>query len=291
MHILTFTEGGKTRIGLLKDNQIIDLSQAQAALPTDLLTFLESGEAAMTAAAAVQNQTPHYTLADVKIEAPLLRPPKILGIGLNYRAHAEESNMEIPKTPLVFTKQTSSINGPYDPIHWSQSSRALDYEGELAVIIGKTCRRVPKDHAKNVIAGYCVLNDVSVRDWQSRGNPPSFTMGKSWDTHCPMGPALVTKDEVDPHQLRLKTWVNGDLRQDTSTDDLIFDCYELIEFLSTAFTLEAGTVIATGTPSGIGFARNPIAPLRVDDVVKIEIEGLGQIENKVIEEPASMTRY
>ncbi len=290
MRLITFTEAGNTRIGLLQDDAVVDLAAVAPELPTDMLAFLDAGEAAMASARDVAGGASHLAIADVRLEAPL-RSPKIIGIGLNYRAHAEESGMELPKWPLVFTKQSQSINAPYGPIHWSQDSKLLDYEGELGVVIGKTCRRVPKDKAPNVIAGFCIINDVSVRDWQTRGTPPSFTMGKSWDTHCPMGPAITTPDEVDPHSLQLKTWVNGELRQDTNTDDLIFDCYELIEFLSTAFTLEVGTVIATGTPSGVGAAMQPRAFLNVGDVVRIEIEGLGRIENTVIEEPSDTASF
>jgi len=275
----------------MTDAGIIDLGQAAPGLPTTMVGLLEAGDSAMSAARDASSGRPHFKTDDVKLEACLPRPPKILAIGLNYRAHAEESGMEIPKTPFVFTKQSTSANGPYDPVHWSEDSKMLDYEGELGLVIGKRCRRVPRERAAEVIAGYCIVNDVSVRDWQLRGKPASFTMGKSWDTHCPMGPAIVTPDEVgDPHALQLKTWVNGDLRQDTNTDDLIFDCYDLIAFLSTAFTLEPGDLIPTGTPSGVGFAKQPPARLGVGDVVRVEIDKLGYIENTVVEEPADTTR-
>ncbi|HIG41980.1 MAG: fumarylacetoacetate hydrolase family protein [bacterium] len=291
MRLITFTQLGTTRIGLIKGDDVIDLSQSAPQLPTEMKQLLESGDEAMRAAREAESTTAHFKLEEVRLESPVLRPPKILAIGLNYRAHAEEAGMEIPKTPFVFTKQATSINGPYDPVHWSEDSKALDYEGELGVVIGKTCRRVPRDKADSVIAGYCVINDVSVRDWQLRGNPSSFTMGKSWDTHCPMGPAIVTPDEVDPHNLLLKTTINGDLRQDTNTNDLIFDCYDLVSFMSTAFTLEAGDVIATGTPSGVGFFQKPPAPVKVGDIMRVEIEALGYIENEVIVEPVDVTKY
>jgi 2-keto-4-pentenoate hydratase/2-oxohepta-3-ene-1,7-dioic acid hydratase in catechol pathway len=219
------------------------------------------------------------------------RPPKIIAIGLNYRAHAEESNMALPDVPLVFTKQSTSANGPYSPIYWSEEGKAMDYEGELALVIARNCRRVTRHQAKEVILGFCVANDVSVRDWQMRGTPPSFTMGKSWDSHCPIGPAIVVDEDIDPHNLRLQTWVNGTRRQDSRTDDLIFDCYALIEFLSTAFTLEAGDVILTGTPSGVGFAQQPPARLVPGDRVRVEIEGLGAIENEVMVEPEAAARF
>ena len=285
MKLITFTEASRTRIGLLQNQNVVDLSQAAPSLPQDMLSLLQAGDAAMQEAAKHASATAHFSIPDVVIEAPIKRPPKILAIGLNYRAHAEESDMDIPKYPVVFTKQATSANGPYSPIHSPNETNMLDYEGELAVVIGKRCRRVSKADASKVIAGFCVLNDVSVREWQFLATPPQFTMGKSWDTHNPFGPAIVTPDEVDPHNLMLRTLVNGELRQETNTDDLIFDCYDIIEFLSTAFTLEPGDVIATGTPSGVGAAMQPQATLQIGDTVRVEIEGLGFIENEVIKEP------
>ena len=285
MRLISFTESSNTRIGLLQGKHIIDLSQVAPSLPSDMLSFLEAGDGAMLQAAQHTSASGHYSALDVAIEAPLARPPKILAIGLNYRAHAEESNMDIPKHPMVFTKQATSANGPYAPIHSPTETQMLDYEGELGVVIGRRCRRVSKQDANRVIAGFCVLNDVSVREWQFLATPPQFTMGKSWDTHNPFGPAIVTPDEVDPHNLMLRTFVNGDLRQETSTNDLIFNCYDIIEFLTTAFTLEPGDVIATGTPSGVGISMQPQGTLKLGDVVKVEIDGLGFIENEVIAEP------
>lgn len=289
MRLISFTESSNTRIGLLQGDHIIDLSQVAPSLPSDMLSFLEAGDGAMLQAAKYTGASGHYSALDVVIEAPLARPPKILAIGLNYRAHAEESNMDIPKHPMVFTKQATSANGPYAPIHSPPETQMLDYEGELGVVIGKRCRRVSKQDANRVIAGFCVLNDVSVREWQFLATPPQFTMGKSWDTHNPFGPAIVTPDEVDPHNLMLRTFVNGDLRQKTSTSDLIFNCYDIIEFLTTAFTLEPGDVIATGTPSGVGISMQPQGTLKLGDVVKVEIDGLGFIENEVIAEPDTAT--
>ena len=274
MRLISFTESSNTRIGLLQGDHIIDLSQVAPSLPSDMLSFLEAGDGAMLQAAKYTSASGHYSALDVVIEAPLARPPKILAIGLNYRAHAEESNMDIPKHPMVFTKQATSANGPYAPIHSPPETQMLDYEGELGVVIGKRCRRVSKQDANRVIAGFCVLNDVSVREWQFLATPPQFTMGKSWDTHNPFGPAIVTPDEVDPHNLMLRTFVNGDLRQKTSTSDLIFNCYDIIEFLTTAFTLEPGDVIATGTPSGVGISMQPQGTLKIGDVVKVEIMAL-----------------
>ncbi|MFT7245313.1 MAG: 2-keto-4-pentenoate hydratase/2-oxohepta-3-ene-1,7-dioic acid hydratase in catechol pathway [Candidatus Azotimanducaceae bacterium] len=285
MKLITFTESGNTRIGLLKDDGVVDLSVADPSLPTTMLAFIEAGDDAMAKAAAVVGQAPHFASADVSLEAPIARPPKILAIGLNYRAHAAESNMEIPKHPVVFTKQATSATGPYSPVYSPKETQMLDYEGELGIVIGKRCRRVSQADAPKVIAGFCVLNDVSVREWQFLAKPPQFTMGKSWDTHNPFGPSIVTPDEVDPHNLILKTFVNGEERQSTNTNDLIFNCYEIIEFLSTAFTLEPGDVIATGTPSGVGAAMKPPRPLQIGDKVRVEIAGLGFIENEIVTEP------
>lgn len=286
MRLVTFTENNNTRIGLLKDSGVIDLSQAAPSLPTNMLAFLEGGDDAMQAAQDASTLEAHFDSEAVRLECPIPTPPMILAIGLNYRAHAEESGADLPKVPLVFTKQQTCANGPFDDVYAPPESALLDYEGELGIVIGKRCRRVKKADAESVIAGYTIVNDVSVRDWQARGAPASFTMGKSWDTHGPMGPAIVTKDEVgDPHSLQLKTWVNGDLRQDSSTSDLIFDCFDIIEFISTAFTLQPGTVIPTGTPSGVAAAMKPPAWLVAGDTVKIAIDKLGHIENKVIADP------
>jgi 2-keto-4-pentenoate hydratase/2-oxohepta-3-ene-1,7-dioic acid hydratase in catechol pathway len=176
------------------------------------------------------------------------------------------------------------VIGPDEPIHVPKASSVVDYEGELAFVIGTRCRHVPAERAHEVVAGYTIVNDVSVRDWQRR--TPTMTMGKSFDTHGPMGPWLVTPDELgDPHHLRLRTWVSDDLRQDSTTDHLIFNCWQMIEHLSTAFTLEPGDVISTGTPGGVGIARTPPALLSHGDIVRIEIEGIGVLENPVIDEP------
>ncbi len=290
MKLITFTHRGSTRIGLLAGNDVVDLLAAAPDLPSEMVSFLEAGEPALEAArAAIEASGPRLSLADVHLESPILRPPKILAVGLNYADHVAESGLDTPKHPMIFNKQSTSAHPPYDPFHLPRASAALDYEGELALVIGKRCRHVPKERAREVIAGYTICNDVSVRDWQLR--VPTFTMGKSFDTHCPLGPAIVTADEIpDPHSLELRTWVNGEARQSSSTKHLIFDCFSLIEHLSTAFTLEPGDVISTGTPGGVGIAQKPPALLKAGDVVKIAIDGLGEIENSVIDEPESTVR-
>ena len=287
MKLITFTNRGSTRIGLLAGDDVVDLQAAAPGVPSEMVAFLEAGEPALEAArAALEATGPRVSLADVHLESPILRPPKILAVGLNYADHVAESGLDTPKHPMIFNKQSTSAHPPYEPFHLPRASTALDYEGELAIVIGKRCRHVPRERAREVVAGYTICNDVSVRDWQLR--VPTFTMGKSFDTHCPLGPALVTVDEIpDPHSLELRTWVNGELRQSSNTKNLIFDCFTLIEHLSTAFTLEPGDVISTGTPGGVGIAQKPPALLKAGDVVKIAIDGLGEIENSVIDEPAS----
>ena len=215
------------------------------------------------------------------------QPRKFLAIGLNYADHIAESGMEAPEFPVFFNKQITCVVGPDDDVHMPRVSNLLDYEGELAVVIGTRCRHVLQRRAHEVIAGYTIANDISVRDWQVR--TPTMTMGKSFDTHGPLGPWLVTGDELgDPHDLRLRTYVNDELRQDSNTGEMIYDCYQQVAHLSEAFTLEPGDVIATGTPAGIGAVRQPFPEglLTVGDVVRIEIDGIGELRNTVVEEPA-----
>jgi 2-keto-4-pentenoate hydratase/2-oxohepta-3-ene-1,7-dioic acid hydratase in catechol pathway len=286
MKLVTFTHRGSTRIGVVRGDQVVDLRAAAPDLPGEMVAFLAAGDPALEIARLAE--APCLPLADVHLEAPLLRPPKILAIGVNYADHAAEAQqggMKIPEHPVVFNKQSTSAHPPYDPFHLPRASSVLDYEGELGVVIGKRCRHVPRERAQEVIAGYTVVNDVTVRDWQLR--TPTFTMGKSFDTHCPMGPWIVTPDEFgDPHGHDIKTWVNGELRQSSNTKHLIFDCFAIIEHLSTAFTLEPGDLIPTGTPAGVGIAMKPPRLLVAGDVVKVSIDGIGEIENAVIPEPA-----
>ncbi len=290
MKLATFSHAGSTRIGVVHGEEIVDLSAAATKLPSEMCAFLAAGGSAIEAARAADG--PRIPLADVVLEAPVLRPPKILAIGVNYRDHVEEAKsagMKIPEHPVVFNKQSTSAHPPHAPFHLPRASSALDYEGELAFVIGKPCRHVPRDRAEEVIAGYTIVNDVSVRDWQMRS--PTMTMGKSFDTHCPFGPWITSADELpDPHGLALRTWVNGELRQESNTKHLIFDCFTLIEHLSTACTLEPGDVVATGTPGGVGIAMKPPQLLTDGDAVRIQIEGIGEIENPVIHEPDSTRR-
>jgi 2-keto-4-pentenoate hydratase/2-oxohepta-3-ene-1,7-dioic acid hydratase in catechol pathway len=226
-----------------------------------------------------------HALETVRLLAPVM-PRKYLAIGLNYADHIAESGMQAPEVPFFFNKQVTCLAGPGDDIHMPRVSNLLDYEAELAIVIGKRCRHVPVEKAHEVIAGYTIANDVSVRDWQLR--TPTMTIGKSFDTHGPLGPWIVTADELgDPHDLGIRTFVNDELRQDSNTSEMIFNCYQQVAHLSEAFTLEPGDVIATGTPAGVGAVRQPFPKglLKVGDVVRIEIDGIGELKNAVVKEP------
>jgi len=289
MKLATFHHDGSSRVGVVTDAGVVDLSQAAPDLPATMLALLEAGQPALHAAQRAAGSGTPIPLADVRLEAPIARPPKFLGIGLNYADHVREAGLEAPKFPTIFNKQSTCVVGPNDPVHLPRASSALDYEGEFGFVVGRRCRHVSRDDAPDVIAGYTIVNDVSVRDWQLR--IPTWTIGKSFDTHGPIGPWIETADEIgDPHQLRLRTFINDELRQDSNTKELIFDCFALVEHLSTAFTLEPGDVIATGTPGGVGIAQKPPALLKAGDVMRIEIEGIGQLENTVVDEPASTAR-
>ena len=291
MKLVTFTHEGRTRLGAVELDAVVDFAAHGRGLPDDMLTFLAQGEAAFNTAREVcASGTGRLALRDVSLDAPIRRPPKILAVGLNYRDHAAEGGFDIPTVPMIFNKQSTAVTGPQGAIYLPKESVQLDYEGEFAFVIGKRCRRVPKEKALDVIAGYTIANDVSVREWQFRS--PTTTMGKSWDTHCPLGPYMATPDEVsDPHNLTLRTWVNGELRQDSNTKNLIFNLSDIIVHLSTAFTLEPGDVICTGTPSGVGLGMDPQVWLKAGDVVRITIDQLGTLENRVIDEPDSTIRY
>ena len=282
MKIARFSEGGNTRLGIVATdtNEIIDVGTADPSLPTDVGVLLASGSLADVARTASTAQ--RIALSAVQLEAPIAQPPTFLAIGLNYADHVAESGMDKPKAPVVFNKQITCVVGPGAGIEVpTVAPKWVDYEGELGVVIGTRCRNVSVDDAPSVVAGYLIVNDVSVRDWQRA--TPTMTMGKSWDTHGPTGPWLVSADEVgDPHDLSVRTWVDGDLRQDASTKQMITNCWELIAHLSTAFTLLPGTIIATGTPAGVGFVMDPPRCLNPGSTVRIEIDKLGVLENPVI---------
>ena len=281
------------RIGAIKNDTVIDFSSSD--LPKDMINFIKLGSIGLDIANdVIENQKNAHAIDDVILKAPIDKPNKILAVGLNYKKHIDEAkelkdhhsnDVQLQdQFPNIFNKQNSSVNDPFGDVHRPNASDWLDYEGELGFIIGKECRHVSYENAKNCIYGYTVVNDFSIRDWQFRGPPHTMTMGKSWDTHCPFGPYIVTSDEIDdPHNLTLKTFVNDEERQNTNTNLMIYDCYTLIEYLTTAFTLEPGDLIPTGTPEGSAVTtQNWLKP---GDKVKVEIEGLGYIENNIIQEP------
>ena len=284
MKLLTFEAGDGHHVGVVDGDEVADVTAVDDRLGPDLGAVLAAG--VLDELRAAVGRAPRVAIDGLVLASPVLRPPKFLAIGLNYAQHVAESGMDAPPFQLWFNKQSTCAVGDGAPIHVPKASAVVDYEGELAFVIGRRCRHVPAARATEVIAGYTICNDVSVRDWQMR--TPTMTMGKSFDTHGPLGPWVVTPDELgDPHRLSVRTWVNDELRQDGKTDDLIYDCFDMVEHLSTAFTLEPGDVISTGTPAGVGIAMKPPRLLTAGDVVRIDIEGIGTLQNPVIDEPAT----
>ncbi|MDA8359962.1 MAG: fumarylacetoacetate hydrolase family protein [Actinomycetota bacterium] len=265
---------------------LVDLTDPSVGLPGDMAALLQAGPNALEAArAAPRSSARRFALGEVRLLAPVPVPPKFLAIGMNYRAHVAEMGREPPAHQYWFNKQRTCVVGPGHPIVVPTVSEQVDYEGELGVVIGRRAKGVPASRWSEVVAGFTVVNDVSVRDFQALS--PTFTLGKSFDTHGPTGPFVVSVDEIgDPSALGVRTWVNTELRQDSSTADLIFTIPEMIECLTTAFTLEPGDILATGTPSGVGAGSSPPRWLRPGDTVRIAVEGVGDLENPVEAEVA-----
>ncbi len=268
-------------LGVVDGEQVIDLSAT--GLPAEPAAAL--AEAGRGGLEELATNAPRLPLGEVELLAPAV-PRKYLAIALNYADHIAEMGMEPPEVPTFFNKQVSCVVGPGAGVQMPKVSTFLDYEAELALVIGVRCRHVPVERAHEVIAGYTCANDVSVRDWQ--GQAKTMTIGKSFDTHGPLGPWLVTPEEVgDPQDLRVRCYVDEELRQDASTAEMVFDCFQQVSHLSTAFTLEPGDVIATGTPAGVGLGRKPVREnlLHVGQTVRVEIERVGELVNPVVEEP------
>jgi len=286
MKLVTFTDSDGTRIGIVKDDSIVDLSATNPDLPTDMTALLKGGDDLMgKVRIAEESAEPTLTIDAVTLRAPVPHPGKILAIGLNYGDHIEETGMQKPEHQIWFNKQHNCINDPYAGINMPAVSTMLDYEAELCIVIGKTCKHVPRERAHEVVVGYMVGDDVTVRDWQLQS--PTMQIGKSFDTHGPTGPWLVTPDEIgDPHDLNIRGFVNGEQRQSSNTKHLIFDCYDQIAHLTKSFTLDPGDILFTGTPAGVGIGHKPPLFLVEGDVVRIEIDGIGHIENKVVKENA-----
>lgn len=280
MKLLRFELDGKARLGAIKGNGIVDLSPLGFA---DMQAIITGGADALASIAALlERASPSLDLAGARLLAPITKPGKYLAIGMNYAKHlaeAERLGVPAPKQQLWFNKQTSCLAGPYDDID-PGATEQLDYEVELGVVIGAAAKNVSEANAREHVFGYFVANDVSARDFQFHS--PTFTMGKSFDTHGPIGPWIVTADEIaDPHALGLRCWVNGAIRQDSDTSQLIFNLWQQISYLSSAFTLEPGDLLATGTPEGVGIGMQPQCFLQPGDVVRCEVDQVGTIENTV----------
>jgi 2-keto-4-pentenoate hydratase/2-oxohepta-3-ene-1,7-dioic acid hydratase in catechol pathway len=301
MRIITFTPKSaptsSPRVGaLLPDGtSVLNFAVAvDASADVPLLAWFDLGDEWLPKARQIHDQLAKNTarvetlprgsvlpLAELVLGAPVPRPGKIICVGLNYRDHAAESNMPVPTSPVTFSKYVTAITAPGLPIRLPATSKEVDYEAELAVVIGRRAKHVTAEQAWNCVLGYTNLNDVSARDLQFADK--QWQRGKSCDTFAPIGPAVVTRDAIaDPHRLRIQLRLNGQTMQDSSTEQLIFGIDTVIAFLSETVTLEPGDVIATGTPPGVGFARKPPVFLKPGDVVEVEVEGLGVLSNPVI---------
>lgn len=285
MKLVQYRAAGGSRLGVVVNDKVVDVAAAAAKAGKDaaafgsVLALLEAGAAALEYVRGLKADAHAIPLGEAKLDYPVAAR-KIVAIGLNYRDHAEEAKLPIPKSPLCFAKFTSSLSGPFDAIRLPEAEATVDWEGELGVVIGRKASRVSEADAMDYVAGYVAFNDVSERRWQFADG--QWTRGKSCDTFSPNGPYLVTRDEVpDPGNLRITTRINGEVMQDSSTKQLIFNIPQLISFLSNAFTFYPGDIIATGTPPGVGFSRKPPRFLQPGDLVEVEIERVGKIENRV----------
>ena len=286
MKLIRYTHDARTSIGVVDDGHAVDLASLLPDAPGSLKDVLAgAANIYQRIRTALPKSAARVPLSAVRLEAPLPDAQKYLAIGMNYEDHAEEARragVTVPKTQLWFNKQVSCIVGPYDDVHQPRASQKVDYEAELGVVIGQRCRHVSEADAPGVVGGYFVANDVTARDWQMAS--PTYTLGKSFDTHGPTGPWVVTPDEVpDPHDLEMRLTVNGELRQKQNTGTMIYKIWQQIAHLSTVMTLMPGDLIATGTCAGVGIALGKF--LQPGDVVRVEIDRIGHIENRIVQEP------
>jgi len=280
MKLATFDAGNGPRLGVVGDGGIVDLATVNPRLPTTMIALIAAWDAVKGDVAEAAKVPPHHKLSDVTLLAPVPRPGKAMAIGLNYADHIAESGQETPKNQIWFAKVPTSINAPNADIEIPSTTHFVDYEAEMVAIIGKGGRNISKADAPAAVFGYCCGNDVTARDWQFKS--PQWSVGKSFDTHGPIGPWIVTADEVgDPHDLGIRGFVNGEKRQDSNTKNLVFNVFDQLAELSQAMTLEPGDVIFTGTPGGVGAAMKPPVKLNDGDVVRVEIDKLGAIEAKM----------
>lgn len=287
MKLVTYQDGEAIFTGIVKRDGIVNISD-HLFINLSMKELIEGGDETLSRLHDVDAKADaSIALSDVKLLPPLRGPQKFLAMGMNYERHIAEAvaaGIAIPAKQVWFNKQVSCLNGPFDDVVKPNVSDMLDYEVELAFVIGKVAKHVAAADASKYIFGYTVCNDISVRDWQNHTS--TFTIGKSFDTHGPIGPWIVTADELpDPHALPIRCLINGEVRQSSNTADMVHRCSDMIEYLSTAFTLYPGDLITTGTPEGVGVAMKPPAFLKVGDIVRSEIEGIGAIENRIAAEP------
>jgi ureidoglycolate lyase len=281
MKLATFSTGGEPQLGIVANNRIMSLSRAAPRLAADMLDLITRWGTLEPEVHRIANASDAVTidLDTVQLLAPIRRPGKIMAIGLNYADHIAESGLGTPEHQIWFAKAATATNGPFADIEIPRVGQTVDYEAELVAIVGRGGRNLTRDAARAALFGLCVGDDVTERSWQHR--TPQWTLGKSFDTHAPFGPWITTMDEIpDPHGLDIRCTVNGELRQSSNTRHLVFDVWAQVEHLSQAMTLEPGDVIYTGTPGGIGAAMKPMKFLQPGDVVRVEIDGLGAIENR-----------
>lgn len=286
MRLVTYRESSQPdaapRAGALVGERVVDLQAADPSLPGDVLGLIRGGPAALDGARTAAERGQGVPRSAVRLLAPIPRPPKIVCIGVNYADHAAEAGRALPRWPSVFLKAPSCVVGPGDAIVRPPTTEQLDYEIELAVVIGKQAKAVIREDALSYVAGYTIMNDVSARDLQF-SEDGGIILGKNFDTSAPFGPCLTLADEIpDPSHLQLRTWVNDELRQDGNTHTLIFDPAAIIAFLTQQMTLEPGDIIATGTPAGVGLGMKPQVWLQPGDRIRMEIEGIGVLENTVV---------
>lgn len=278
MKLARFTDGGPPEIGIVTDDGLVSLSRAAPQFNDDMNRLIADWPGFEAEAQRIAAERGHLIpRRGARLLAPVSRPGKVMAIGLNYADHIAEANAQRPERQMWFAKAQTSINAPFDPIEIPAEDSAVDYEAELVAVVGTGGRRLSASESRAAIFGYCVGNDVSERNWQLRS--PQWTLGKSFDTHGPIGPWITTSDEVgDPHALDIRCFVNGERRQNSNTANLVFDIWDQVEHLSQAMTLEAGDLIFTGTPGGIGAAMTPRRYLAAGDQVRVEIDRLGEIE-------------
>lgn len=276
--------GGPQHLGaqIAPDGDIIDISAVDSTIPNSLVKFLDTSDALVKAKRIIGEGKSVVPLADVKLLSPITRPEKIACVGLNYTGHCDEQNIPRPTEPMIFNKFPSCIVGPYDNVVLPGISNSVDWEVELAVVIGKRCKAIRQDQANDYIFGYTIAQDISARDWQKKRNHGQVLLGKTMDTFCPLGPAVITKEAINPNNLAIKSYVNGKLKQSGNTSEMIFKIDFLVAYLSQIITLYPGDIILTGTPSGVGMHRSPAEYLAKGDILESEVEGIGKMINNVV---------